>query len=66
MGGAGHVTTVDLARPACEFAEQNWALNGLPSSSHEAIATDAFQFFDQAKSSREVLASAVFPRTYIA
>ena len=28
-GGAGHVTSVDIAAPASAAAERNWGLNGL-------------------------------------
>jgi 23S rRNA (cytosine1962-C5)-methyltransferase len=34
--GAGHVTTVDLAPRAVQFAEANWLLNGLKPNRHEA------------------------------
>lgn len=54
VGGAAHVTSVDLARPACDFAEQNWALNDLNPAHHEAIAADAFVFLEQAKKEKEV------------
>ncbi len=35
-GGAGHVTTVDLAPMAVQFAERNWELNGLDAGAHDA------------------------------
>jgi len=52
-GGAAHVTTVDLAKPACDAAEVNWQLNGLPAERHEAQAADAFQFLESAVKSKE-------------
>ncbi|MBX7144560.1 MAG: class I SAM-dependent rRNA methyltransferase [Oligoflexia bacterium] len=49
MAGARSVTTVDLAKPAIEWAKSNWTLNKLPENAHEAIAQDAFEFLDAAK-----------------
>ncbi|MCM2279758.1 MAG: class I SAM-dependent methyltransferase [Oligoflexia bacterium] len=43
-GGAAHVTTLDLAKPAIQWAEQNWALNGLASESARFIAGDVFEW----------------------
>lgn len=51
LGGARHVTTVDLAGPALETAQLNWQLNQLPPTGHEVVAADAFEFL--AKSARE-------------
>lgn len=48
LGGAQHVTTVDIARPAVLGAERNWELNGLPAASHQACAENAFDFIDRA------------------
>jgi 23S rRNA (cytosine1962-C5)-methyltransferase len=48
LGGASHVTTVDLAQPALQAAQQNWVLNQLPPNSHEVVAADAFEFLGQA------------------
>lgn len=48
VGGAQHVTTVDLAKPAILSAKHNWALNHLPENKHEAVAADAFEFLEQA------------------
>jgi len=47
-GFAKHVTTVDLAKPAIETSIEHWRLNELPSLAHEAIASDAFEFLDDA------------------
>ncbi|MBE7556341.1 MAG: class I SAM-dependent rRNA methyltransferase [Anaerolineales bacterium] len=48
LGGARHVTTVDLAAPALAAAQANWALNDLPPAMHEAVAADAFEFLAEA------------------
>jgi 23S rRNA (cytosine1962-C5)-methyltransferase len=48
LGGASHVTTVDLAAPAVEAAQSHWQLNGLPHRTHEPVVADAFQFLEQA------------------
>jgi 23S rRNA (cytosine1962-C5)-methyltransferase len=53
LGGATAVTTVDLAKPAIQDAEQNWALNNLPAARHRGVAADAFQFLEEARSSQE-------------
>jgi 23S rRNA (cytosine1962-C5)-methyltransferase len=48
LGGAAHVTSVDLAAPAVAAAEQHWAANGLPSAAHTGVTADAFAFLEQA------------------
>ncbi len=40
LGGARHVTTVDVASGALALADEGWARNGLPADAHEAIAGD--------------------------
>jgi 23S rRNA (cytosine1962-C5)-methyltransferase len=40
LGGATHVTTVDLAKPAIELSERTWLENGLAATQHEAVASD--------------------------
>ncbi len=52
LGGAGHVTTVDVAVPAIEAANSNWSLNGLEASKHEGRAEDAFVFLEAAIKAR--------------
>ena len=47
-GGASEVTTVDLAKPAVETAQKHWLMNQLPENCHHAIASDAYQFMDEA------------------
>ena len=49
LGGASHVTTVDLSPQAIEASHRNWALNDLSQDKHEGIVADAFDFFEQAR-----------------
>lgn len=51
--GASHVTSVDLAAPACEAAGRNWELNGLQAVRHAAVAADCFSFLEDAAAGRE-------------
>jgi 23S rRNA (cytosine1962-C5)-methyltransferase len=44
LGGATHVTTLDLAKPVIRWAEENWALNGLPEAHARFIAGDVFEW----------------------
>jgi len=44
LGGAAHVTTVDLAKPAIALAERTWQGNGLAPERHRAVAADALEF----------------------
>ena len=44
LGGAKHVTTVDLAKPAIKMANFHWQLNKLPPAGHKAVTADAFEF----------------------
>ncbi|PNW79253.1 hypothetical protein CHLRE_09g407900v5 [Chlamydomonas reinhardtii] len=53
VGGASHVTTVDVGKAALSFADANWALNGLEPSRHVAAAEDAFEFLERAGKARE-------------
>lgn len=46
LGGARHVTTVDLAAPAIAQAEANWRLNGLPAEGHAGVVADAFALLE--------------------
>lgn len=50
LGGAQHVTTVDVAKPAIELARATWLHNGLPEAAHEAISEDVPTFLKQAQS----------------
>ncbi|KIZ00780.1 putative SAM-dependentmethyltransferase [Monoraphidium neglectum] len=51
--GAAHVTSVDLAAPACASAEVNWGLNGLDAGRHAAVAADCFAFLEDAAAAKE-------------
>ncbi|MDM8518856.1 class I SAM-dependent rRNA methyltransferase [Anaerolineales bacterium HSG6] len=48
LGGASHVTTVDIAAPAIKSATENWRLNKLPDGSHEPVVRDVPRFVEQA------------------
>lgn len=47
LGGAREVTTVDLAKPAIELAKRTYALNGLDTSRHVAVAEDVQAFISR-------------------
>ena len=49
MGGAAHVTTVDVARPALSLAEHTFPDNGLDPAGHETVARDAWQYLEEAR-----------------
>ena len=44
LGGAAQVTTLDLAKPAVRWAEDNWRLNGLAEERGRFIAGDVFEW----------------------
>lgn len=48
LGGAAHVTSVDLAAPAIAAAGAHWALNGLAPAAHAGVTADAFDFLERA------------------
>src|SRR3954466_9517351 len=52
VNGATEVTSVDLAKPAMEEAQRNWALNGLPEATHQTSASDVFQFLETARAEK--------------
>ncbi|HEX8324181.1 MAG TPA: class I SAM-dependent rRNA methyltransferase [Tepidisphaeraceae bacterium] len=52
--GASDVTSVDLAKPAMEEADRNWQLNDLPPERHRAVAADAFEFLETAKTEKRL------------
>ncbi len=43
IGGADHVTTLDLSKPTISWARDNWALNGLEAGAADFIAGDVFE-----------------------
>lgn len=46
LGGAKHVTSVDIAKPAIEAANRNFEVNQLKTP-HDAIHADAFLYIDE-------------------
>jgi 23S rRNA (cytosine1962-C5)-methyltransferase len=53
LGGAAHVTSVDLAAPAITDAERHWRDNGLAPERHTGVVADAFDFLELARSKRD-------------
>jgi 23S rRNA (cytosine1962-C5)-methyltransferase len=49
VGGAEHVTTLDLSRPTVQWAEENWHLNQLDASRARFIYGDVFEWFPRLK-----------------
>jgi 23S rRNA (cytosine1962-C5)-methyltransferase len=47
-GGAEHVTTVDVARPALAVADAHLRAAGVADEAHEEVAEDAFDYLDGA------------------
>ncbi len=43
IGGADHVTTLDLSKPTVSWARDNWAHNGLEAGAADFIADDVFE-----------------------
>lgn len=44
LGGASHVTTLDLSQATLRWAEENWKLNGLSPGGSRMIAGDYFEW----------------------
>ena len=44
LGGAAHVTTLDLSKPTTEWAKENWALNDLAAEASDFIYGDYFEW----------------------
>lgn len=53
LGGAAHVTTLDLSNPTIKWAEANWMVNDLPSSRARFIAGDVFEWLPRLKKNDE-------------
>jgi 23S rRNA (cytosine1962-C5)-methyltransferase len=53
LGGAPHVTSVDLARGAVDGARQNFLANDLDPAAHGFIAADAFDHLAACAAARE-------------
>jgi 23S rRNA (cytosine1962-C5)-methyltransferase len=49
LGGATHVTSVDIAAPAIAGISHNLALTGISPAGHEGVTADAFDFFARSK-----------------
>ena len=49
LGGAEHVTTLDLSKSALTWAKENWALNHLPEEKSRFIAGDFFEWLPRFK-----------------
>lgn len=52
-GGAEHVTSVDIAEPAIQAAQEHWELNGFPTETHRGETLDCFEFLESASRDRE-------------
>lgn len=46
-GGARHVTSVDVAGGALDYADRSWKLNDLVQEKHESVTADVFEFLKQ-------------------
>jgi 23S rRNA (cytosine1962-C5)-methyltransferase len=53
LGGARHVTSVDIAAPAIEAANSHWMDNGLAAELHRGIAADVFEFLEAAQQPKQ-------------
>jgi len=49
-GGATHTTTVDMSNTYLEWAERNFALNGMDPIRHQRVRADVFEFLSDALS----------------
>lgn len=49
LGGARHVTSVDVSRRPLELARENFALNGLDPARHAFLQRDALAFLERAR-----------------
>jgi len=49
LGEARRVASVDISKGALELAEENWLLNNLDPSKHEALCVDVFDFLKNSK-----------------
>jgi 23S rRNA G2069 N7-methylase RlmK/C1962 C5-methylase RlmI len=51
LGGASHVTTLDLSRPSLAWAKENWEGNGLATADAEFVSGDVFEWLPRWKRS---------------
>ena len=49
LGGASHVTSVDLSKNAVNWARENWKINGLPEASSTFVVGDVFDWLGRYK-----------------
>ncbi len=49
LGGASHVTSVDVAHPAHAVAQETFRINGIDPSAHTFVTADAFAWLAQAQ-----------------
>lgn len=49
MGGAAHVTTLDMSKPTIRWAQENWSLNGLAADRARFISGDVFEWLPRFK-----------------
>jgi 23S rRNA (cytosine1962-C5)-methyltransferase len=49
LGGAKHVTSLDISKGALEVAHQNWCHNKLQENRHQIQAADAFEFIKESR-----------------
>ncbi len=52
VGGARHVTSVDIAAPAIEAATEHWRDNHLAPEKHDGVAADVFDYLESAQQSK--------------
>ena len=53
LGGASHVTTLDLSKTTLDWARENWKCNGLSEGSGRFISGDVFEWLPRLKRSNE-------------
>lgn len=53
LGGAEHVTTVDIAEGALSLARESWERNGLDAGKHEALAGDVPRVIERLREGSE-------------
>jgi 23S rRNA (cytosine1962-C5)-methyltransferase len=47
LGGAQHVTSVDISAGALQAAKHHWELNGLDASKHRTVESDVFTYLQE-------------------
>ena len=53
LGGATHVTSVDIAAPAIDAANAHWTNNRLAAETHLGVAADVFEFLESAQQPKQ-------------